>query len=167
MVGGGTARADDPRLTVRGMGDGPRPVRVVMARRLALAPDAALLRTAREAPVWLLHHDGDAEAAEAAGAVAIACPLRGGRLDPEAALGRLGARGLTRVYCEGGGTLAASLLGAGLVDRLELYTAGAAIGAEGRPGLGPLALAALADAPRLRLAACRAIGPDLFSAWEP
>src|SRR5581483_10336670 len=42
----------------------------------------------------------------------------GGRIDVAAALQALGARGLTRLLVEGGGTLAAALLAAGLVDRL-------------------------------------------------
>ncbi|MEL7089461.1 MAG: bifunctional diaminohydroxyphosphoribosylaminopyrimidine deaminase/5-amino-6-(5-phosphoribosylamino)uracil reductase RibD, partial [Planctomycetota bacterium] len=33
MVGGGTARADDPSLTVRGFGERRQPVRVVLSRR--------------------------------------------------------------------------------------------------------------------------------------
>jgi diaminohydroxyphosphoribosylaminopyrimidine deaminase/5-amino-6-(5-phosphoribosylamino)uracil reductase len=54
MVGAGTARSDDPMLTVRGFGDVPQPVRVVLSRRLDLPRDGAhLARTAREVPVWL------------------------------------------------------------------------------------------------------------------
>jgi diaminohydroxyphosphoribosylaminopyrimidine deaminase/5-amino-6-(5-phosphoribosylamino)uracil reductase len=42
MVGAGTARSDDPMLTVRGFGDVPQPVRVVLSRRLDLPLDGAL-----------------------------------------------------------------------------------------------------------------------------
>ncbi|TMV78731.1 bifunctional diaminohydroxyphosphoribosylaminopyrimidine deaminase/5-amino-6-(5-phosphoribosylamino)uracil reductase RibD, partial [Thioclava sp. BHET1] len=55
LVGGGTARADDPALTVRGFGDVRQPVRVVAARRLDLPLDGQLARTAGAVPVWLLH----------------------------------------------------------------------------------------------------------------
>ncbi|UWQ20018.1 bifunctional diaminohydroxyphosphoribosylaminopyrimidine deaminase/5-amino-6-(5-phosphoribosylamino)uracil reductase RibD [Jannaschia sp. W003] len=167
MVGAGTARADDPQLTVRGMGERPQPVRVVLARALALDPALGLVRTAREVPTWLVHATGDPAPFEAAGAACIRVLETAGHIDLPAALAALGQRGLTRVYCEGGGTLAASLLRAGLVDRLECYTAGAAIGADGIPALGPIALAKLADAPRLRLAETRPLGPDTFTAWEP
>ena len=167
MVGAGTARADDPRLTVRGMGDRPQPVRIVLSRRLDLSSDLALVRTARETPTWLVHSDGDPAPFTASGAETIRVPATGGHVDLPAALAALGARGLTRVYCEGGGTLAAALLGAGLVDRLELYTAGAAIGAEGVPGLGAMGLDRLVQAPRMRLLDVRPIGLDLHSAWEP
>ena len=42
----------------------------------------------------------------------------GGGLAPHAMLEALGREGITRVFCEGGGALAASLLAAGLVDTL-------------------------------------------------
>ena len=167
MVGAGTARADDPLLTVRGMGDVPQPVRVVLARDLDLPLDGALVRMARDVSTWAVHVSGDPAPLKAAGVVAIPVAARDGRVDPSAALAALAERGLTRVYCEGGGTLAASLLSEGLVDRLEVYTAGAAIGAEGVPALGAMGLGALAWAPRLRLLEARTIGGDLFSVWAP
>ena len=169
LVGAGTARADDPSLTVRGLGMTHQPVRIVAARHLDLPTTGTLAQTAREVPVWLLH-DPRVDAARRAawqglGARLIEVPSRGGHLDLRAALQALGQAGLTSVYCEGGGTLAASLLAAGLVDRLHLYTAGVAIGAEGRPALGPLGLETLGEAPRFTLRDQRALGGDVVSIW--
>lgn len=168
MVGAGTARADDPQLTVRGMGDVPQPVRVVLSRRLNLPDDSAMTRGA--APVWMIHGDAPADrraALDARGVTLLPCPAGpGGHIDLGAALAALGERGLTRVYCEGGGTLAAALLTQGLVDRLDCYTAGVAIGAEGTPGLGAMGLSALADAPRLRLTDVRRLGADVLHRWS-
>jgi diaminohydroxyphosphoribosylaminopyrimidine deaminase/5-amino-6-(5-phosphoribosylamino)uracil reductase len=114
MVGGATARADDPLLTVRGMGDRPQPVRVVLSRGLDLARDGQLARTAREVPLWLLHGPGaDAGPWERLGARCFVVPEDGGRLDLRAALGRLAAEGIGRVFCEGGGAVAAALLRGG------------------------------------------------------
>ena len=169
MVGGGTARADDPLLTVRGLGAVAQPVRVALSAGLDLDPDGALGRTAREAPVWLVHA-GASEARRAAwearGARLVEVPPGPGGIDLAAAMGALGGAGLTRVLCEGGGKLAASLLAAGLVDELVGFTAGVALGAEGRAGLGPLGLAALADAPRFRLVETRAVGGDVMHRWR-
>ncbi|MDO6646752.1 RibD family protein, partial [Acinetobacter guillouiae] len=53
MVGGGTARADDPSLTVRGIGTSHQPIRVVVSRRLDLPLMSTLARTANEVPVWI------------------------------------------------------------------------------------------------------------------
>lgn len=167
MIGAGTARADDPRLTVRGMGDHPQPVRIVLSRALDLSPELGLIQTARETPTWLVHSEGDATPFIDAGARCFQVPSNGGHVDPASALKELAAQGLTRIYCEGGGTLAAALLRAGLVDQLDLYTAGAAIGGDGTPGLAAIGLKALADAPRLTLAESRRLGPDLYSIWKP
>ncbi|MGR3539877.1 MAG: bifunctional diaminohydroxyphosphoribosylaminopyrimidine deaminase/5-amino-6-(5-phosphoribosylamino)uracil reductase RibD [Hasllibacter sp.] len=171
MVGAGTVRADDPDLTVRGWTVPRQPARVVLSRRLDL-PLGALAATAREAPVLLIHGPGAPEDARAAwtGVGATLVPLRTARgrpLDPGAALGALAGRGITRVLCEGGGTLAAALLQAGLVDELLTFHAGLALGAEGRPMLGALGLGALADAPRLRLHDLRPVGADALARWRP
>ncbi|WP_245624168.1 bifunctional diaminohydroxyphosphoribosylaminopyrimidine deaminase/5-amino-6-(5-phosphoribosylamino)uracil reductase RibD [Jannaschia donghaensis] len=167
MVGAGTARADDPQLTVRDMGDVPQPVRIVLSRRLNVPADSAMTRG--DAPVWMIYGDAPDDriaALTARGVTAIRCATGpGGQIDLSVALEELGTWGLTRVYCEGGGTLAAALLAQGLVDRLDCYTAGAAIGAEGTPALGAMGLSLLADAPRLRLTETRVLGPDLLHRW--
>jgi diaminohydroxyphosphoribosylaminopyrimidine deaminase/5-amino-6-(5-phosphoribosylamino)uracil reductase len=170
LVGAGTARADDPSLTVRGLGISHQPVRIVLSRRLDLPLDSALMRSARDIPVWLCHGPDAPEAAktawEAAGARLIAATTGlGGQLDLSAVMTALGAAGLTRVFCEGGGMLAASLLGADLVDDLALITAGMVLGAEGTPAVGAMGIAALAEAPRFALTETRALGGDVFSLW--
>lgn len=167
MVGGGTARADDPMLNVRGLGIDRQPVRVVLSRRLDLPLDGALARSARDVPLWLCHGpEADAAPWRALGAESLSCPISAGQLDPAAVLQTLGAAGLTRVFCEGGAGLAASLLGAGLVDELVLFTAGCAIGAEGTPALSAMGIGALAEAPRLRLAGQDRVGGDVMSVWR-
>lgn len=170
MVGSGTALADDPDLTVRDMGAVRQPVRIVLDRLLKHSPDSRLGRTARETPVWLLHGptapDPARKAWEAKGATLIEIPETNGHLDLTAALQSLASKGLTRILSEGGSTVAAALIKAGLVDELALFSGGLLIGSEGHPALGPLALTALADGPRLTLKEARAIGPDSFSLWS-
>jgi len=174
LIGAGTARADDPDLTVRGLGIDHRPVRVVASRHLNLPAGGRLARGATTSPVWIVH-DG-AEGAvpdrlkrEWEGHGVELLPARaapGGQLDPGSLLGALGERGLTRVFCEGGGALAASLLQAGLVDELVGFTAGLALGAEGRPALGALGLEALGEAPRFDLVETRGVGGDVMHRWR-
>lgn len=171
LVGGGTARADDPSLTVRGLGISHQPVRVVWSRRLDLDGAAQLKATARDVPVWLCHGpDAGAEARslwQGAGARLIEVPTGGGRqIDPVAALSAMADAGLTRVYCEGGGALAGSLLSAGLVDELVGFTAGLALGAEGQPSIGAMGVDALSDAPRFRLIETRVCGGDVLHRWR-
>ena len=170
MVGAGTARADDPILTVRDMGMAQQPVRVVVSRRLDLPMMSKLAMTAKEVPLWLCHGpDADTaltQAWEGIGATLIPCRLIAGQLDTASVLQALGELGLTRVLCEGGGSLAASLLSAGLVDELVGFTAGLAIGAEGLPAIGAMGIARLEEAGRLRLIETRDVGGDMMHRWE-
>jgi diaminohydroxyphosphoribosylaminopyrimidine deaminase/5-amino-6-(5-phosphoribosylamino)uracil reductase len=169
MVGSGTALADDPDLTVRDMGAVRQPLRIVIDSALQSPAQGRLGRTARTNPVWMLH--GPNAPAErrsdwvTTGAELIAVPQAGGHLDLAAALRALAARGLTRIFCEGGAGLAAALIRAGLVDELVMFSAGKLIGQEGRAALGPLMLKDLADAPRLRLLRTGQAGPDTLSHW--
>lgn len=169
MVGAGTARADDPMLTVRNMGTAHQPIRVVVSRRLDIPLMSQLAKTARDVPVWLCHGpDADAaliEAWQGLGATLFSCGLTGRQLDMSSVLQVLGAQGLTRVFCEGGGALAASLLGEGLVDELVGATAGLGLGAEGLPSIGALGLDRLNQASRFTLVESRSVGGDVLHRW--
>ncbi len=171
MVGSGTALADDPDLTVRELGALRQPVRVVLDRLLRHDPASRLGRTATaDSPVWLLHGPKAPQARRAAwsttGAKLIEVAEDEGGLDLTAALSALAQKGITRVLCEGGGTLAAGLVMAGLADELAIFSGGVLIGADGRSALGPLGLSALADAPRPTLRESQTLGPDLYSLWS-
>ncbi|KMW58342.1 Diaminohydroxyphosphoribosylaminopyrimidine deaminase [Candidatus Rhodobacter oscarellae] len=167
LVGGGTARADDPMLNTRGLGVAHQPVRVVWSRNLDVPLSGALARTARDTPVWLCCGPSADPALQRAwedlGARVFVVPVgTGGQVAPREALQALGEAGITRVFCEGGGALAASLLQADLVDRLEVFSAGLALGAEGRPSLGALGVDRLAEAPRFNLLGTEAVGRDVL-----
>jgi len=168
MVGGGTARADDPQLNVRGMGAVKQPVRVVLSRRLDLPMNGYLAKTAKDQPLWMCHGgEADSSPWQALGAKTIACETTAGQVDASSALRALAQEGITRVFCEGGGTLAASLLTAGLVDDLIVFHAGCVIGAEGIPSLATLGLSKLTEAPRFQLVKSRPIGGDVLQHWRP
>lgn len=170
MVGGGTARKDDPSLTVRDLGVSWQPARVVVSRRLDLPLMGKLARTAAEVPLILCHgRDADPTLARTwrdLGATLLPCAARGGQLDPVDVLQQLGTHGLTRIFCEGGSALAASLIEADLVDRLIGFSAGLIIGAEGLPGIGAMGLSRLAAAPRYSLGETRRIGADALHIWH-
>ena len=130
-----------------------------------------LVETLDQSPVWVMCGEGaDARRAEELttnGARLLRVRLNEEkRLDPRSLLERLGAEGLTRVYCEGGGELAASLLGAGLVDRLYVFSAGMGLGADAMPGLGNLGLGQLSEATRFQLRDVRRVGSDTMTIWE-
>ncbi|MGX9349787.1 bifunctional diaminohydroxyphosphoribosylaminopyrimidine deaminase/5-amino-6-(5-phosphoribosylamino)uracil reductase RibD [Shimia sp. W99] len=170
MVGGGTARADDPSLTVRDLGARHQPVRVVVSRRLDIPLMSNLARTAKDIPVWIAHGPDASPELRATwrdlGAELLPCALEGAHVSPASVLAALGDRGVTRVFCEGGGALAASLLAADLVDELVTFSAGLILGAEGYPAIGAMGVERLQAAPRFERVSQRAIGNDTMSVWH-
>jgi diaminohydroxyphosphoribosylaminopyrimidine deaminase/5-amino-6-(5-phosphoribosylamino)uracil reductase len=172
LVGTGTALADDPELTCRLPGLATRsPVRIVIDRRLRLPPTLRVFATAGLAPTWLVASpsaDAGRQKALAGQGVKILAvePDEAGAIDLARMLQRLGAEGLTRLLVEGGGTLAAALLRAGLVDRLVWMRAPMVIGGDGIPAIAALALDALAGAPCFVLEASENAGGDLIETYR-
>ena len=170
MVGGGTARLDDPSLNVRSLGIEHQTVRVVVSRHLNLPNDSILARTARQAPLWLCH-GAEAKSSQIQkwqdiGAKLIICEDNHGLLDLNEMMARLASLGLTRVFCEGGASLAASLIKSDLVDELIGFGAGVLIGEEGQSSIGGLGVDDLAMAQRWSLEGVRTVGPDIFHKWS-
>ena len=171
MVGGGTARADSPTLTVRDGDRSARPVRLVVSRRLSLPWPNNLADTIEHAPVWIAHGQKDAQVQDidrwsSAGATLLEVPARDGHLELTSLFRLLAQKGLTRVFCEGGGAMAASLLGSGLVDDLVVFSAGKVLGAEGQPGVGALGVSHLAGAPAFDLVDVVRVGDDTMQRWR-
>ncbi len=164
LVGIGTALADDPDLTCRLDGARTRPlVRIVLDRQLRLPLDSRMVRSARHDPVWVLHDPG-ANPDRGAALVATGVSLIAAATLPDA-LSALGRAGLTRILVEGGPTVAASFLQAGLVDQLAWFAAPALIGADGLSAIGPLGIATLADATRFRPLHTQPAGHDMFAVY--
>jgi len=164
MVGAGTVRADNPTLTVRDIGVTRQPVRVVVSRALDFSAPS-LKATMDQAPLWLCHGT-DARKTGWDGATQIVCKTNRGQIDPADMLAKLAERGLTRVFCEGGGSLAASMLAADCVDEIVGFTAGVVLGADGTPAVGAMALNKLSDAPRFMLVETVTVGPDVMHRWR-
>lgn len=162
-----TALADDPDLTARDIGASHQPLRILGDTRLRVPAASRLGQTAALHPVWVLHgRDATPNGWDQTHARLIAAPTDGDHLDLPAIFRLLAAEGLTRVLIEAGGQFAAALIRANLVDELALFQAGCLIGGDGIPVLGPLALTALADAPRPRLIDATTLGPDTLTRWS-
>ncbi|MBY0565049.1 MAG: RibD family protein [Hyphomonadaceae bacterium] len=172
MIGAATARADNPSLLAR-LEPPPatQPARVVITTRLKLTPQGRLFEGLQSSPLIVFGQERASPAyhavLEGAGARVELVPAAGGQgLDVGAVLVRLATLGISSVLAEGGGRLAASLIAAGAVDRIEWFRAPLVLGAEGRPAIGELALSALVDAPRWRRVAVRELGSDLWESYE-
>lgn len=168
LVGVETALADDPELTVRLEGwAGPQPARVVLDSRQRLADGCKLVATARDIPTYLVTTTTPEPRLVEAGVRVLQVHAVGDeRPELREVVETLAREGLQRLFVEGGGQVAGSFLRCGLVDRIEWFRAPMVIGGEGRPGIGALALSALADAPRLRRVEVREVGDDLWERYE-
>jgi len=168
MVGVGTILADDPALTTRlPKGRGRDAAAVIVDSYARTPPEAAVFNRQPGAPVYVAT-TAAAEPArpkrlEARGARIVCCQAQQGRVDLADLLARLGQMGMLHVICEGGGTLAASLLEAGLVDKVLFVLAPKLIGGKDAPtpveGTG---VAALSEALDLRDLRVRRLGSDLL-----
>nr|WP_240757592.1 bifunctional diaminohydroxyphosphoribosylaminopyrimidine deaminase/5-amino-6-(5-phosphoribosylamino)uracil reductase RibD [Nakamurella flava] len=153
MAGVGTVLADDPLLTVRDDAGRPsvrQPLRVVVDST-GRTPAAARVRDTGEsaagAATWIA-------TAQEVGAGA------DGRVDLVGLLTELGRRDRRHVLLEGGPTLAAAALDAGLVDEMWLYVAPIALGA-GPSVLQGGRVGTLTQAHRGELIDVARFGPDV------
>lgn len=172
LVGIGTARADDPSLTVRLPGLSDRsPLRVVLDSSLRILPSTTLVRSAREVPTLVITTRRAPVHAKrmltSFGVEVIAVESdRAGRIDLAAALQALAERGITRICCEGGPQLADALAEADLVDVFTRITGPNVLGgAGGLPAIGP-ALAERLASGHLRAIETRILGPDQAVTYE-
>lgn len=148
LVGAGTVAADNPQLTTRRV-PGPNPTRVVLDPSARLDGRARVFHDAQAPTLWLCdaRHAPGVRAA-AAEVVAVEGLLdANGTLHPERVVATLAARGLQRLFVEGGGVTVSRFMSAGCLDRLHLVVAPVLIGA-GRRGLQLPPWATMADCPR-------------------
>lgn len=134
LVGTGTVLVDNPQLNVRDELDEPvehQPLRVVMGER-AVPRDSRIF----DAPGEALHLE---------------------TRSPQEALTQLYAAGRQHVWLEGGPTLAAAFLKAGLVDEIYAYVAPTFLGA-GPNAVGDLGITTIDDQLRWHLKRAGVIG---------
>jgi diaminohydroxyphosphoribosylaminopyrimidine deaminase/5-amino-6-(5-phosphoribosylamino)uracil reductase len=139
LVGTGTVAVDNPRLTVRTATDEPFPY--------AAQP--------RRAVMGLRDLDGGRQVFDDA-----ADTVRLRTRDPNAALGSLFTAGSRHVWLEGGPTLGAAFMQAGLVDELVAYVAPLLLGA-GLPAVADLGITTIGDALRFELDDVTRVGSDV------
>ncbi len=171
MVGSNTVLTDDPALTCRLPGLSERsPVRIVVDGRLRVPLTAILVTTARATPTWFVTLKGDAPERHRVfrdcGVELIEVAASGETVDLAAAFQELGRRGLTRVLVEGGATLAAALLRAGLVDHIAWFRAPRLIGGDGTPAISAFGIDKLAATPRFQRVALEELGDDVLETFH-
>lgn len=170
LTASGTARADDPRLTVR-LPDHEAfrpPLRVVLDPKFdALSANANLLDGS--APTLVLHAP-EATPCDLRYLHAECAPVEldaSGKLDLEAAMRLLAQREVNELQVEAGPRLCGALFDADLVDELLLYVAPVLLGDLARPLLHLPPLAGLAGRKALRVVDRRRIGEDVRLLLRP
>jgi diaminohydroxyphosphoribosylaminopyrimidine deaminase/5-amino-6-(5-phosphoribosylamino)uracil reductase len=173
VVGSGTALADQPSLTVRGVSVMPRvpPLRVLLDGR-GRVPATGPLFDSDAAPTLVvttaLAPPPAMDAWQAAGAkVEVVDPGPEGGVDPAAALQLLGSLGVVQAMVEGGPTLHGALFTAGLVDRVVAYVAPGLLGTGGRPGYGVPGPPSIDGYARWRLVTAATLGDDVRLEYAP
>ncbi len=166
LVGARTVEHDDPFLTTR-LVPGEHPTRVVLDPRGRLRPDHHLFRDGA-APTLVVRGRRVARPGEAGPpseaplghATALYVDEFEGRMPVEQILLELRARGLRRIFIEGGGVTVSRFLQAGALDRLHVAVAPLIMGS-GRPAFSLPAIERLEDATRLRWRSVR-MGDDVL-----
>ena len=157
LVGAGTARSDDPRLTVRlpgFQGPQPRPILVSGSR-----PLPAALRMLEGEAIVLAPEESSIVAHDVIRAG------RGGVVDLSDAFARLPALGVLSVLVEGGAGIAASVWEADLADRGIVYLAGRIAGGTGQAAFDRV-FATLSDSVEVEIGDVVRLGPDLRVPWR-
>lgn len=164
-VGIGTALADNPALTVRGVRK-PRvaPIRVVFDRQARLPLQGALARTARKVPTVILASSAETPAAQALATRGVEVVEAAGL---EAALQALHGRGVRHLLVEGGAGIAGTLLGANMVDRLVIFQAPVILGAGALNAWSSVPAATAELLPRWRVVQRKEFGDDLMTVLAP
>lgn len=138
LIGGGTAKTDDPLLTDRSGLPRRRPlVRVVLAD--ALSPNSQLATTASEAPVILF-----------------------GESDLRVVLKELGSRSIQSVLVEGGSKVAGAFFDAALVNKVTFFIAPKVVGGVNAPtAVGGIGAESMSSAQELQKVTVTQRGKDI------
>jgi len=131
LVGAGTVRHDDPKLTVRHCA-GTNPVRVVVDTNRRLTGDYGVFQDGSAATLLMCAEDLALPNERVGTAEVIGLPRCGPGLDPVHILAELARRDLRFVFVEGGGVTVSRFLQAGCLDRLQVTVAPLILGS-GRP----------------------------------
>ncbi len=176
MVGIGTVLADDPSLTVksevcrsyrREQGWDEHPVRIVVDSSARIPPEASVLHKGEGKRVVAV--SGRADGAKISVLEKRATVIVTGKdeVDLLALMDELGTMGIRRIMVEGGGTLIAGLIKAGLVHEIYTFIGNIIIGGKEAPtcteGEGFISESSF---PRLSLLETFRIGEGILLHWK-
>lgn len=142
LIGAGTARIDDPSLTVRLPGlEGRSPIRVILDAKGTVPTRSKLVASAKQIPTWLVTTGAiptdKALLLEDQGCKLIfAEQTINGHVSLLPALELLAQDGINRLFAEPGAELAQALVSENLIDEFMLYQSATSLGSDGLAALG-------------------------------
>ncbi|MDH6086641.1 bifunctional diaminohydroxyphosphoribosylaminopyrimidine deaminase/5-amino-6-(5-phosphoribosylamino)uracil reductase RibD [Umezakia ovalisporum] len=159
IVGGNTVRKDNPYLTTHQV-EAHNPLRVVMSRHLNLPKDAHLWETA-EASTLVLTQEGSSPEFQNFLRQQGVEVMELASLTPNLVMAHLYERGFCSVLWECGGTLAASVIAQGAVQKIMAFIAPKIIGGSRAPTpVGDLGFTIMTEALTLERVRWRVVGSD-------
>ena len=167
-IGVNTALEDNPHLTTRIDGEAD-PVRIIFDSHARLPLTSHLVQSAKQTMTYVFTVN-DSENARALAEQGVVILFTGAGpddyVDIDIAMDMLGHHGIKTLLIEGGGTLAASFIKRGLIDRIEWFRAPIILGSEGRPAIGPLDLSDMGDIYRFKRVFLTDIGDDIHERYQ-
>lgn len=154
-TGGGTVKADDPRLTVREVETPRQPLRVVVDSHVETPASARILQGAK-ALVFAAVKGKSLPNAEI-----VVLPNAGGKVDLPKMLLELGKRGVNELHVEGGFKLNGSLVREGCVDEFLIYLNPSFLGDSAQGMVNLAEVTSLDQRVRLAIRSVDRIGDDL------
>jgi len=154
-TGGGTVKADDPRLTVREVETPRQPLRVVIDSHVETPPQARVLQGDK---VLLF---AAVSGKTLANAEIVVLPNAGGKVDLNRMLEELARRGVNELHVEGGFKLNGSLVREGCVDEFLVYLNPSLLGDSAQGMVNLAEMTGLDQRVALKLRSIERIGNDL------
>ena len=171
MIGSRTAIMDDPSLNVRHITTKQQPAKIIIDTTLKTPLTSKIFQSANEfKTIICCGHNVDQSLVSIwinQGSKIIKCKTNmDGKIDLIDAMKQLGTIGINNIFCEGGASLATSLLKADLIDEFISMTSGLLIGANGRSVVGNFDNLSISKLPILKLRESYKYGQDVVSIWS-
>lgn len=176
MAGIGTVLADDPMLTVR-IPSSREIIRVIVDSKLRIPVESQIVKTAKEHPTIVAcaieagvdngHSVEKLCKLEEAGVSVVRLPDENGMVDIKSLMRYLGQKKIDSVYLEGGGTLSASALKAGIVNEVHTYIGPKVFGGQDAKGpIGGAGVEQVGDAVMLTCESVEQVGEDVLLVYK-
>lgn len=163
MVGAGTIKADNPRLTSR-IKDGRDPYRIIVDSDLCIPQDSNVLQNKDGKTIIATTEKAPKNRISEMENVFI-CGKE--KVNMKKLICGLNAMGIKKILLEGGSELNASALDAGIVNKLYIFIAPKIIGGQNAKGVvGGVGIEKMTQARKIKLVKTKKIGDDLLLEFD-